>query len=206
MLDLELYSEERIMADVRGLQYLYGLKREIRYNYQRDEEDTTESVAEHIYGMHVLALFFLPLIDENKKLNQENILKMITIHDIDEIETGDMLGYLKTDKIRAEEALAAKRVIKKSPHHLQKDLNTLLEEYEKQETIEAKFVKAIDKFEPMIHLYNEEGKIILHRNKTTEEQGVKVKESYIKPFPVIYRYYQVIHQKMVEENFFSSTN
>lgn len=199
---LSFPSEEKVLADVRSLQYLYGLKHEIRYAEKRTDDDYTESVAEHVYGMHILTLFFLPLIAETKEIDRERVFSLITVHDLDEIETGDMLGYLKTDAIRASEVEAAKRVVAKAPAHLQDSLQELAEEYNNCQTLEARFVKAIDKFEPLIHLYNESGKRILQNNKTTLEQSIMVKESYLKPFPIMFHYYEYLHDWMIKEDFF----
>ena len=56
---LEEFTKERILEDTAKLQYLFGLKKVIRYNQGRAETDSTESVAEHVYGMHILAQYYL---------------------------------------------------------------------------------------------------------------------------------------------------
>ena len=61
MITLENYTPEVIMEDLKRLQYLYGLKKEIRYAQTRTQDDSTESVAEHIYGMHICGVYFLAL-------------------------------------------------------------------------------------------------------------------------------------------------
>lgn len=103
-----------VLAEVARLQALYALKHEIRYARQRPEADT-ESVAEHIFGMLILIEYFLPLEDEAGDWRSEDIRRMALFHDIDEIETGDMLGYLKTDADRAREEGATLRVIARLP-------------------------------------------------------------------------------------------
>ncbi len=195
-------TKEKVLEDVRGLRYLYGLKYVIRYAESRAETDYTESVAEHVYGMHLIAQFFLPLISETKVIDRAKVYEMITIHDIDEVETGDIIGYLKTEQQMQAEIEASKKVIAKSPKHMRHYLSDLAHEYDKKESIEARFVKAVDKFEPLIHLYSEGGKEILHRNKTTIQNSVDVKEKYIAPFPIMYCYYQHIHNQMIEEGYF----
>ena len=113
-------TQEKILTDkafvieeVQRIQFFYGLKMEIRYGEIR--KDMTESVAEHIYGMHVLAEYFMPLEDDTQTWNRENIYSMITWHDMDELETGDMIGYKKTDADRQREATAIKTVINPAP-------------------------------------------------------------------------------------------
>ena len=139
------FTKERILEDMAKLQYLYRLKKVIRYDQNRHETDSTESVAEHVYGMHILAHYFLPLEDPGGNWNDARIYEMITLHDVDEIETGDILGWAKTPEQRLLEAEATEVVIQKSPVHMQIKLKQRLSEYETQETPEAKFARAIDK-------------------------------------------------------------
>jgi len=62
--------------------------------------------------------YFLPLENPTGDWNKVAIYEMITLHDIDEIETGDTIGYLKTYNIRDGEKIAKLKVLDKSPHHL----------------------------------------------------------------------------------------
>lgn len=202
MITLASVTPEIILAETKKLQYLYGLKREIRYAQTRAPEDSTESVAEHIYGMHICAMYFLPLEDPQGSLDRTRIYEMINVHDLDEIETGDVLGYLKNDAIRAAEANAMQVLLEKSPEHMRVILEQTDKEYTSQTTREAQFVKAIDKFEPLIHIFNELGRKIVKTNKTTVENSAIIKEKFIQPFPIMYKFYQVIHEQMVAKDFF----
>lgn len=201
-MNLSDYTKEHILGDLRKLQYLYGLKKVIRYAQDRHEEDSTESVAEHIYGMHILAQYFLPLENPEGSWDKSRIYEMITIHDADEIETGDVLGYTKTDEIRAQELDSMKITISKAPKHIQADFTALAEEYEAKETIEARFARAIDKIEPLVHIYNEEGRQILAKNKTTADQTWRIKEPYIGEFPFIKVFAEVVHNDMIRAGYF----
>ncbi len=199
---IDQLSDDDVVAEVRKLQYLYGLKREIRYAEKRHEEDTTESVAEHIYGMHILALYFLTYEDTEGKWDRAKIFTMITLHDIDEIETGDILGYVKTAAQRAAEADAMHVVREKSPSPLQEMMKQAIDEYEERKTLEALFVRAIDKFEPLVHLYNEAGRAILHKNHTTIEHSRSIKDEYVKHFTSTRRFTNVLHERMIAEGYF----
>jgi 5'-deoxynucleotidase YfbR-like HD superfamily hydrolase len=205
-MELEEITKEFVLSEVAKLQYLYKLKTEIRYDQVRDDEGITESVAEHIYGMHVLALYFLPLIDPDRELKRDRVYEMITLHDIDEIETGDVIGYLKSEADRSNEAIMAKKVVASTPLHMQADLLSTIDEYEKQESIESRFVKAIDKFEPLVHLYNTSGKQIVTEAKSTATNSSSIREKYLEHFPIMFSYYKVIHQAMIEEGFFHPEN
>ncbi len=196
------YTDEVILSDLKKLQYLYGLKKEIRYNLTRTEDDATESVAEHIYGMHLLAQYFLPLEDSGGKADKARVYEMITTHDLDEVETGDVLGYIKTDAMREAEKDAMLRVIANAPATMQAFLAARAEEYEGKESFEAQFVRAIDKIEPLVQMYNEAGRAIFTRNQTTDEQSWRIKEPYIAPFPFIKRFAEVVHHTMKVEGYF----
>ena len=201
---LKEFTPEHILADVAKLQYLYGLKKVIRYDQNRHEEDSTESVAEHVYGMHLLAQYFLPLENPEGNWDKARIYEMITLHDIDEIETGDVLGYTKTPETRALELESMKITINKSPLHLQAQMRNRVEEYEKRETIEAKFAKAIDKIEPLVQIFNEEGRVILKKNKTTAEQSLRIKTPYIQDFLFIKIFAETIHFALLEGDYYWS--
>jgi len=172
MITIENYTPDVILKDVKKLQYLYGLKKEIRYAQTRTLDDSTESVAEHIYGMHMCAQYFLPLENPEGSWDKARIYEMITIHDIDEIETGDVLGYLKTKSDKDAEAEAQRVVLKKLPNVMAPLIDELINEYEEQKTPESRFVKALDKMEPVVECYNEKYKIIFARNKSTIKIGV----------------------------------
>lgn len=198
-----MFSKEEILNEVVKLQYFYGLKFEIRYAENR--KDSTESVAEHIYGMHVLANYFMELENPSHTWDRARIFEMITWHDMDELETGDMLGYMKTDADRAREAIAMQTVIEKVPTVIKDHIKLVAMEYEEQKTDESRFVKALDKIEPLFHLYNnEDGKEVLLRNKTTLEHSRKIKDAYVAAFPYMKEFNDVINTTMQEEGFFAT--
>jgi len=195
-------SDEFVLSETAKIQYTYGLKHETRYIIDRDEEIASESVAEHIYALHILGDYFLPLEDARQEMDWVKVHDFLQYHDIDEIETGDKIGYLKTDADRALKAQAAVRVVAQFPLHLQDKITALLREYDAQSTQEATFAKALDRIEPLFQLYNENGKKILKLQRTTQEQSVGIKEAYIKPFPYLYRFYQVLEGEMEQQGFF----
>ena len=178
------------------------MKKVIRYHHVRQEELDTESDAEHVYGMFAISDYFFPL-EQNGSWNYPRIQQMCLYHDIDEILTGDRIGYLKTDADRAKEYNAQQEVVKLLPYSIQTIANSCLAEYEKLETMEAKFVKAMDKMEPIFHLINENGKEIMRRNKTTLSQHKSIKDKYVSPFPYIKRFNEVLTEHMLANGYFA---
>jgi putative hydrolase of HD superfamily len=199
---LEEFTKEKILADVEKLRYFFRLKEVTRYNTPREAGDETESVAEHLYGMHLLAQYFLPLEDKSGTLNRVTIADLITVHDMDEIETGDYVSYIKTDAHKKEAEAALPKVLSMLPDHLKERVTGLLTEYERQETKEAQFVKAIDKVEPLVHVLCEKGKIICHRNKCTADDSLRIKTPYIQNFPFIKTFALTLHETLIEGGYY----
>jgi 5'-deoxynucleotidase YfbR-like HD superfamily hydrolase len=103
--------------------------------------------------MHLLASYFLPLIDSKNKLNHELIYTMITWHDMAEAIVSDMTTKSKTDQHKANEKEAEASLVENATDHLREIMQTIYNTYDDRTTEEAKFVKALDKIEPMFHLF-----------------------------------------------------
>lgn len=196
------FTTEFILSETKKLQYLFGLKKVIRYNQTRSDEDLTESVAEHLYGMMILVQYFLPLEDPSGTLNRSRIYELVTLHDIDEIETGDILGWAKTPDHRAAEAEAFSLIKQKSPDSFTPHLESCYVEYKEQQTTEARFVKAIDKIEPFFHVYNDQGRALLKICQTTAERSLRIKTPYIEEFQYIKKFANVIHQAFIDGDYY----
>ncbi len=197
-----LTDDAFVLDELQRVRYLYGLKKEIRYAQERHSAIDTESVAEHIYGMHVVANYFLPLEDERNQLDRLKIFKMITWHDMEEIETGDTITHHKTDAHVHAAELGLQVALSKIPAHLRDEVTELMTEYEAHETPEANFVKAIDKIEPIFEVWDEYYKDILHKNGNTYTNSFDNKEKYTKGFPYIYRFLLIGTDRLVKNGFF----
>lgn len=194
-------TKEYILDEVRKIQYLYQLSGVVRYHQTRTKE--TQSVPEHLYGMQLLAYYFQTHEPMVSGVHMERVIRMILAHDLDEIETGDVPGYLKTDSMRAAEAAAQLRVLNNAPKALASIFTDATNEYEAQESLEARFVKALDRFEPLIQMYRPFGRAVLRELNTTIAQSYDLKEPYLREFPIMYTYFKTIHTAMEEEGYFS---
>lgn len=187
-----LNDDTFVLEETKKIQYLLGLKDIVRYELTRNESIKTESVADHLYAMTILADYFLPLEDIESKLDAEKIQTLITWHDVDELETGDVMGYKKNAADRQKESDAKAVVTEKAPLHMQSVIQSTLAEYTNQETTEALFVKAIDKIDPVFYLYNDNGRKIFAHHKTTRAENDRIKIPYIAKYPYIKRFFEVI--------------
>jgi len=108
-----------VLSEHKKLRSLYALKEEIRYERVRETPFVTESVAEHVYGMHCLCDYFLPLDERLANADIAKIRTMIQYHDIDEVKTGDVPNYIKTVNSSSEQ-VAVEEVICALPTIMQK--------------------------------------------------------------------------------------
>lgn len=106
-----------------------------------------ESVAEHSWRLALLAFYAagqFPGIDLSK------LLLMSLFHDIGEAFTGDIPAFEKTAAHTAIEAREVEQWLSALPDDIRPRLTALLQEYEAQQTQEARLVKALDKMEALI--------------------------------------------------------
>jgi 5'-deoxynucleotidase YfbR-like HD superfamily hydrolase len=150
----------------------------------------------------VLADYFSH-IEPLPQLNLMRVRELITWHDIDEIVTGDTVGYLKNDTHHQAEAEAIATVIANAPAVLHPSIQSCIEEYKAQATLEARFMKALDKIEPIFYFLNENGKKVFAASPATKEQHCRIKEPYIAAFPYIKRFHEVTLPIFEREGYFS---
>lgn len=117
-----------------------------------------ENSAEHSWHAALIALLLAEYSDA--PIDPIRTMKMMLIHDIVEIDAGDSFIY-DVDAVGAQEErerIAADRIFGLLPKDQAHELRGLWEEFEAQETPEAKFAKAADRLIPMLHNYHSQGK------------------------------------------------
>lgn len=197
-----LTDDTFVLSEIERLQYLMQLKRVIRHDLVRAEDDLTESVAEHVCAMCFLAQYFLQIEPRAESLESRRVFDHIIFHDTDELETGDVPTNKKTDADRAAARAAQETVFKKSPAILEKQMRDLYQEFEAQTHPVAKFVKALDKLEGEIHNCYDRQRPIFQQLQFTLEDHKRTKDPYFEGYPILLRFHQVIQNKFVTEKFF----
>lgn len=122
------------------------LKTTMRHSWTSDS-NRQESTAEHSYMLCLIAMTLFDEIEIN--VDQLKILKMIAVHDLAEAITGDIPAF-DTDRRKNKkenESQAIKKLTKNLDEKTRIEFQSLIDEYDKKETFEAKVVQAIDKFE-----------------------------------------------------------
>lgn len=119
--------------------------------------DRPENDAEHSWHLAMMAL----LLKEhaNQDVDLLKVLKMLLVHDLVEIDAGDTFAYDAKgheDKYEREKQ-AAKRLFGMLPPDQERELTELWEEFERMETIEARFASALDRLQPLIHNHLNDG-------------------------------------------------
>ncbi len=149
------------------------LKRKFRKGWLIHGIKNSESTAEHIFRMTIIAW----VLGKNKKLNMEKVIKIALVHDLCEVYAPDMTPYdpllpkdrkkameilkkwpkftpsLKIKKYKNKykiELLALKRLVSRLPLHLRKEILNLWLEFEKGLSKEGRFVKQVDKVENLL--------------------------------------------------------
>jgi putative hydrolase of HD superfamily len=122
------------------------LKTVPRTGWVRDGVNPAESVADHSYGVALLAMIIAPHYD----VDSSKVIAMALIHDLAEAKVGDIVTQRGTstlsyqdDKL-AKERLAVSEIFE--PFEMQLYVE-LFDEYLKNESAEAKLVHQIDKLE-----------------------------------------------------------
>lgn len=132
------------------------------------EEDRKENDAEHSWHIALM----VPILEEYGPANLDKfkVIKMLLIHDLVEIEVGDVLVYdLKQRKLQAIlEQEAAKKVFGFLPFNQKEELLALWKEFEARQTPEAKFARALDRLQPLILNYFSNGQAWLEHQPTLD--------------------------------------
>ena len=144
------------------------LKSVLRRSYLLNE-DRHENSAEHSWHLSVMALVLAEHADA--ALDTLRVLKMLLVHDIVEIDSGDTYIYdaAGNDTKAEREQAAARRIFGLLPPDQGKELQALWQEFEARETPEAKFAAALDRLMPLLHNYHTEGRSWQEHGITKEQ-------------------------------------
>ena len=146
-----LYRQTYIIADETRGASMRAFEGETELHHRREND------AEHSFH---LALFAMILAEHsNEPVDILKVLKMVTVHDIVEIDAGDTYCYdtegYKTKAAR--ENAAADRLFGLLPDDQRDEYRGLWEEFERADTAESRFANALDRMQPMLLNYTKGG-------------------------------------------------
>lgn len=187
----EYFTEKNIYA--KSFEMLYQMKENIRSGWLLEGREiqvskTPESIADHSWACCLLAQALLTDYPEDcdfmseadlslceKTYNKNTIIQMLLIHDLPEVETGDIPTPQKTSANDAKETEIMKKigVLGVFPFFGQfRAIADLWEEYHSGSTINALIAQDIDHIEPLVQLY-------LYRNLLTAKDVHKERDDWI---------------------------
>ncbi|GAB3799879.1 HD domain-containing protein [Spirosoma humi] len=145
-----LLKQVDFIKEIDKLKYIQRKTRLI--NSDRHEND-----AEHSWHLAMMTLVLAEHSDV--PVDVLKVLKMVLIHDIVEIDAGDTFIYdtQKNHTNTNEELVAAKRVFGLLPQAQAAEFIAIWEEFEEGVTNEAKFARAMDRFEPLLQNTSNDG-------------------------------------------------
>jgi putative hydrolase of HD superfamily len=171
------YSD-RLAEQIRFVVEIDKLKHVLRRTYLLDQS-RRENDAEHSWHLAVMTM----LLEQHaeRPIDVLRVLKMVLVHDIVEIDAGDAALYDEAgnaDKAERELA-AADRIFALLPADQGQEIRSLWEEFEARATPEARFARALDRVQPILHNYITQG-------KTWRELGVTAHQVIAKNRDVVY--------------------
>lgn len=106
-----------------------------------------ENSAEHSWHLALSVLVCSSLAPE--KIDVVKAMKMALLHDLVEIDAGDVIIYADQSGKKESEQKALTRLMSLLPEVLKYELEPIWQEFELGESAEARFVSALDRFLPL---------------------------------------------------------
>ncbi|MFP4163045.1 MAG: HD domain-containing protein [Chitinispirillaceae bacterium] len=118
-----------------------------------------ENDAEHAWHLAVMAMVLHE--HANEEVDVPRVIKMVLIHDLVEIDAGDVPVYETKKRTENEknERDAARRIFGLLPRDQAEELIDLWEEFEAKKTPEARFAAALDRMEPVMQNFMTQGQV-----------------------------------------------
>lgn len=167
---------QALLRFAREIDKLKGIRRQT-LNYH---EPRRENSAEHSWHLAMAVLAFSGVAND-KVIDPLKAVKMALVHDVVEIDAGDQIVYKEDPHKLERERAAADRIFGLLPNEIGSEFRAVWEEFEAGISAEAKFVRALDRFLPLMSNYLNEGHTwrehgishaqVLERNKNTISNG-----------------------------------
>lgn len=132
--------------------------------------DRYENSAEHSWHLAMMAVILLEHAND-PELDLLKVMKMHMIHDIVEIDAGDTFVYdaKGQESKRAREEEAAERIFGLLPQDQKNECLALWNEFEERATSEAKYAAALDRLQPLLFNFYNEGATWKEHGITSEQ-------------------------------------
>ncbi|AJZ91112.1 hydrolase [Klebsiella michiganensis] len=157
-----------------------------------------EDSAEHSWHFAVAAMSLAPWAREDVDI--QRVIQMALLHDIVEIDVGDVLVYdiAAREAIAEKEAVAARRLFGLLPEPQGPQFLALWEEYEAGTTPDARFAGALDRILPILLNLHNQGQSWRENNISLQQvltRNAQVGESWPELWQHVERQLYVAHEK-----------
>ena len=108
-----------------------------------------ETTAEHSWHIALIAIIFENVVP---KVDLLRVLKMLLIHDLVEIYSGDTFAFGECNKVQIKESekKSANKIFGLLPYDQHLEMISLWREFEEQKSSDSIFANTIDRFQPFI--------------------------------------------------------
>jgi putative hydrolase of HD superfamily len=155
MEDLSVCANVRLRKQLEFMVEIDGIKKIIRKS-KLFRIDRFENDAEHSWTISTMAW----LLEEyaNFGVDVGKVVLMTLVHDVVELDAGDTFLYsAERNDARAKEEMAAERIFGLLGRDQAEPLLAVWREFEERKTNEAKFASVLDRLEPLLQNYLNEG-------------------------------------------------
>lgn len=150
------------------------------------DSSRNENTAEHSWHFAMAVMSFAPYV---KGIDTTRVLKMALLHDVVEIDAGDVMVYdiAAREAIHEQEVKAANRIFGLLPEPQQSQFLALWQEYEAGKSQDAQFANVIDRIMPILMNLHNNGQSWVQNNIRLEQ--VISRNSFIEQaFPELWEY------------------
>ena len=159
----------RLEQQIRFILEIDKVKQIFRRSYLLDVS-RKENDAEHSWHLAMMAMLLYEYAGQ-PELELPRVMKMVLVHDLVEIDAGDVFIYDEQGAVhKAEiERTAADRIFAILPPDQAAEIRGLWDEFEERVTPESRFARAIDRLEPLLLNYYTQGKSWLEHGITVDK-------------------------------------
>jgi putative hydrolase of HD superfamily len=191
-------DDDRLRRQVEFLIEVDKLKGILRQTWLMDGS-RRENDAEHSWHLALLAVL-LSEYAAGPEVDLLRVVKMVLVHDLVEIDAGDVLVY---DRDKDPDWQAAERIFRILPSDQAEEVRRLWEEFEGRVTPEARFAAALDRFQPMLHNYQTQGKA-WQEHGITSDQVIAHNRHMAEGAPRLWEYAHHLIRDAVERGYLES--
>ncbi len=152
--ETQLVDDDSLEDIIDFFRYIDKLKRVSRQSSlipNGDGESTRrETVAEHSWHVAMLALLMEDRLEKDG-LDVGRIIRMLLVHDLAEIISGDLIPFEHTrSQLHGRDVSASEELLELAPKKAGQTLQKLLAEFRQKETLEAVRAHSLDRAHPVL--------------------------------------------------------